>query len=63
LRFEAATEGTFCRTRYTQLLLHLLNRALTVCANIGRLTAGAGYDSQDNRECCRRYGVLPPIRA
>ena len=47
----------------TRLLPHLLNRALVVCANIGRLIADAGYDSQDNRECCRRYGVLPLIRA
>ena len=47
----------------TLLLPHLLNRALVVCANIGRLIADAGYDSRDNRECCRRYGVLPLIRA
>jgi transposase len=47
----------------TQLLPHLLNRALVVCANIGRLIADAGYDSRDNRECCGKYGVLPLIRA
>jgi transposase len=47
----------------TLLLPHLLNRALVVCANLGRLMADAGYDSRDNRECCRRYGVLPLIRA
>jgi transposase len=45
------------------LLPHLLNRALVVCASIGRLIADAGYDSQDNRECRRRYGVLPLIRS
>jgi hypothetical protein len=47
----------------THLLPHLLNRALVVSANIGRLIADAGYDSRDNRECCHRYGVLPLIRA
>ncbi len=47
----------------TLRLAHLLNRALVVCANIGRLIADAGYDSRDNRECCSRYGVLPLIRA
>jgi transposase len=47
----------------TVLLPHLLNRALVVCANIGRLIADAGYDSRDNRECCSRHGVLPLIRA
>ncbi len=47
----------------TQLLPHLLNRALVVCANIGRLIADAGYDSRDNRECCHMCGVLPLIRA
>jgi transposase len=45
------------------LLPHLLNRALVVCANLGRLIADAGSDSRDHRECCRRYGVLPLIRA
>jgi hypothetical protein len=49
--------------RYTRLLPHLLNRALVVCANIGRLIADAGHDSRDNRECCRRYAVLALIRA
>jgi transposase len=47
----------------TQLLRHLLNRALVVCANVGHLIADAGYDSQDNRAYCSMYGVLPVIRA
>jgi hypothetical protein len=51
------------RPENTRLLPHLLNRALVVCASIGRLIADAGYDSRDNREHCRRYGVLPLIRA
>jgi transposase len=51
----------------TQLLPHLLNRALVVCANLGRLIADAGYDSRDNCEYCSRHcsrhGGLPLIRA
>ena len=47
----------------TLWLRHRLNRALVVCATVGRLRAEAGYDSRDTRECCSRYGVLPLIRA
>ena len=59
----------------TQLLPHLLNRALVVCANLGRLIApsrgcgaaaagarDAGYHSADNRGLCLREGIQPAIR-
>jgi hypothetical protein len=46
----------------TWLFPHRLHLAQVVCAAIGRLYAGAGYDSADNRQLCLRDGIRPYIR-
>jgi len=45
-----------------RLFPHLLRLAQVVCAAVGRLYAGAGYDGAENRRLCLRDGLQPFVR-